>query len=200
MGIRVFFIGGFRATLNDIDSWTGSAAAQRPDVRFEGFPWPAAAWHVASDDEHVVKVVRGAGALDKTIKTVAAAKDDVVFIVGHSSGCAIANAVDEGLNTSNTNLISLDGYRPNTAQRQRTSTQMWSARNGKNVSRNFPKKGDLGGRLKVWTGQSCTNEWSLHFSVVNTATSDATVTGGSDAIKNGYQGCRANLCWLGPSL
>ena len=198
MGISVFFFGGFRATQKDVDAWKGTAAAQRSDVSFEGFPWPPSAWHVA-DDEHAVRAAKGDGSLAKAIKAISALKDDVIFIVGHSSGCAIANAVDEGLkSTSNTNLVSLDGFRPSSAQQKRASTQMWSARNGKFTSLNFPKKGDLGGRLKVWPGQNCTNVWSLHFSLVNTATTDDTVKGQKDIV-NGYAGCRANLCWLGPS-
>jgi len=196
-GARVFFFGGFQATQKDVDSWKGSAAAQRSDVSFESFPWPPSIWHF-DDDEHAVKAVKGDGTLAKAITAISAHKDDIVFVVGHSSGCAIAIAVDQGLSyAGNINLVLLDGYR--TIGAQRPSTQIWSARNGKHTAWNYPRKGNFQGRLKVWTGRNCTNEWSLHFSLVNTATSDQTVSGHKDLAK-GYEGCRANLCWLGPAL
>lgn len=193
MVMRVFFFGGYKASPKDIDAWTGTAAAQRSDATFEGFPWPPSAVH--SDDVHAIRAAKADGTIDRAVKLISAIKDELIFIVGHSSGCAIANAVDERLgNTGYVNLISLDGFRPSKAQQGRASTQMWSARNGKHTSLNYAKN-ELGGRLKVWDAQSCTNVWSLHFSMVNTATSDTTVKSNKD-IANGYKGCRANLCWL----
>ena len=46
----------------------------------------------------------------------------------------------------------------------------------------------------MYTAQDCTNEWSLHFSLVNTTISDKTMKS-QDDIGNGYLNCRANLCW-----
>ena len=198
MGTRVFFFGGFQATQQAVASWKGSAAAQRSDVSFESFPWPPSIWHF-DDADHAVKAATGDGTLAKAIDAISAHKDDIIFVVGHSSGCYLAMAVDQGLSyTGNINLVLLDGFRTLDGA-QRPSTQIWSAQNGKYTAYNWPKKGNFGGRLKIWTGRNCTNEWSLHFSLVNTATTDDTV-GGHDDLGNGYAGCRANLCWLGPPL
>jgi hypothetical protein len=98
------------------------------------------------------------------------------------------------------NLVVLDGSAPNVAQRNRLTTQVWCAEDAnnsknktENYSKNYPWLKDIG--PSMYHAQNCTNEWSLHFSLVNTATSDKMVKSNKD-IANGYLGCRANLCWI----
>src|SRR5262249_54088471 len=129
---------------------------------------------------------------------------DEVFIVGHSSGCAIARAIDAALlaalgKTSKVrvNLVALDGFAPFPSQRDLPGTQMWSAENGTNKSRNYKSMMAKAGRrhFRVSKADNCPNKWSLNFSLVNPATTDDTVGGYKD-ISNGYTNCRANLCWV----
>src|SRR5215469_11895779 len=47
---------------------------------------------------------------------------------------------------------------------------------------------------KPYTSAQATQETSLHFSLVNTAATDAIT--GKNYKKTGYAGCIANLCWL----
>ena len=52
-----------------------------------------------------------------------------------------------------------------------------------------------GANLQVYQPTDCndkTNEWSLHFSLVNKSTSSIKIT----QVTEGYQKCQANLCWL----
>jgi hypothetical protein len=128
------------------------------------------------------------------LTTVHAHAGDEIYIVGHSSGCAIANAVDRGLrDTSKITLVALDGFAPDRAQRARPSTQIWAAECGRAKSRNHDAlKRVAGDRLKIYKATDCLQPWALHFSVVNSAASDKSVT----SIARGYAQCRANLMWL----
>jgi hypothetical protein len=46
----------------------------------------------------------------------------------------------------------------------------------------------------MYTAAHATQEWSLHYSLVNTAATDAITK--NNYRKKGYAGCIANLCWL----
>src|SRR6185295_4532731 len=94
MSAYVLFFGGYLATRTDINNWCASAAARKSDVTFDGYPWPAGAnW----DSESAVSTFTKAGSLAQAIATIEECAHDLAYIVGHSSGCAIANAVDRGL-------------------------------------------------------------------------------------------------------
>ena len=56
--------------------------------------------------------------------------------------------------------------------------------------------GRLQSQLQVYTAASARNKWSLHFSLVNTAATDAIKSSSDEDLKKGYAGCIANLCWL----
>ena len=43
MSPYVLFFGGYKATLTDINVWCASAAAQKANVTFDGYPWPSGA-------------------------------------------------------------------------------------------------------------------------------------------------------------
>jgi hypothetical protein len=207
MSTFVLFIGGYKATIGDINLWTASAGGQKQDWIFDGYPWPPSATDkdkpADSGATSAVAAFTAAKSMPEAIKKIVDGKYDEVYIVGHSSGCAIANKIDEELmvalgetSTVKVNLVALDGFRPSPAQLNRPTTQVWCAKDGKNEnqSKNYPSLKGTGG-LKMYTAQACTNIWSLHFSLVNTFTSDKTVKSNKD-IPNGYLGCRANLCWM----
>lgn len=191
MSAYVIFFGGYKATITDINVWSASAKAQKPDITFDGYPWQSGA---SADGEAAVSAFRASGKLAQAVGTVKECATGMVYLVGHSSGCAIANAVDAALkDTTNVTLVALDGYSPSRAQLARATTQVWAAICGKAVSRNHNAlKGIVGSRLKVYPAKDCYDAWALHFSVVNSAATDKSVT----SIASGYAQCRANLMWL----
>ncbi len=191
MSAYVLFFGGYHATLTDINVWSASAKAQKPDVTFDGYPWPSGA---GAGAQSAIAAFTKAGSYAQAIATARECATDLIYLVGHSSGCAIANAVDRGLkDTSKVILVALDGFVPSREQLARPSTQVWAAECGSAVSRNHDKlKKAIGGRLKIYKATNIYEPWALHFSVVNSAASDKAVT----SIATGYAHCRANLCWM----
>jgi hypothetical protein len=187
----VLFFGGYHATLKDINIWSATAKAQWPDATFDGYPWPSGA---SSDATSAVSTFTAAGSYAEAIGTIQECATDLIYLVGHSSGCAIANAVDRGLkDTSKVILVALDGFAPSHAQLARPSTQVWAAECGKAKSRNHDAlRKAVGGRLKIYKATSCYGPWALHFSVANSGANDKAVT----SIATGYANCRANLMWM----
>ena len=184
----VIFFGGYQATQSNIDAWLNSATGQRSDIEFSAFPWPHGA---SSDAKSAVATFTKSGQYKSAVAAIQASKADKIYIVGHSSGCAIANAVDKGLqDTSKVALVALDGFTPDVGQLKRTSTQVWGAICDGVKSMNYP--GLDGGRRKVYEAKDCKTKWALHFSLVNAAATDRLVT----SIASGYAQCRANLAWL----
>jgi hypothetical protein len=195
MSAYVLFFGGYLATRTDINVWCGSAAAQKGDVTFDGYPWPAGA---SSDSDSAVTMFTKANSLDQAVATIEECAHDLAYLVGHSSGCAIANAVDDALakrgrkDISKIILVALDGFAPSGKQLERPSTQVWVAEGRpKGVSRNHDRLIErLGSRVQIYKASNNDTKWGLHFSVVNSnATSKTT-------IENGYTNCRANLMWM----
>ena len=203
----IFFFGGYRASIHDMAKWQGSAADQTSDdVYVFTYAWPAAApdsdkparW----DDKSAVSSFRSAGTFDKAVSDIGSCGADRIFIVGHSSGCAISKAVDHAVvdedNKDKVTLIALDGFAPDADQFARPSTQIWSAERKQGgqvfVSRNHDGlQKQLGSKLNIFHASSGTTEWALHFSLVNLAATDAI-----DEASKGYMGCRANLFWMKP--
>ena len=189
MSAYVLFFGGYHATLTDINVWSASAKAQKSDVTFDCYPWPPGA---GAGAQSAIAAFTKAGSYAQAIATVQECATDLIYLVGHSSGCAIANAVDRGLkDTSKVILVALDGFAPSRAQLARPSTQVWAAECGSATSRNHDRlKKATGGRLKIYKATNIYEPWALHFSVVNSAANDKT------SIVTGYAHCRANLCWM----
>ena len=190
----VFYFGGYQASEHDIAVWLRSARAQQPRVEFIGFPWTGGA---SARADSAVKTFSKHGKYDSVIDDIQGNGADTIFIVGHSSGCAIANAVDAGLEwTENIVLVALDGFTPNKYQLDRDTTQVWGARCDGVNSRNFP--GFASGKGRVFHATDCKSEWALHFSLVNANANDSLV----DSVGNGYANCRANLLFLpnGPAF
>lgn len=191
MSTYVVFFGGYKATQTDMNVWLGSAKAQKTKVEFSAFPWP----HGADPGAHsAVTTFTKSGHYKSAVAAIQASGADSIYIVGHSSGCAIANAVDSGLDDhSKIVLVALDGFAPDRKQLARSSTQVWAAECGHHKSRNYESlKHKVGGKLKVYKATDCNTMWALHFSLVNTAATDSTVK----SIATGYAQCRANLVWL----
>jgi len=191
MSTCVLFFGGFQATQTDMKVWAGSAKAQKPDVQFEAFPWPRGAGSGAASA--VGSFTKG-GQYASAIATVQSSGADLIYLVGHSSGCAIANAVDRGLKEhGNIVLVALDGFGPDRKQLARQSTQVWVAECDGSKSLHYQTLKDyVGGRLKVYPATDCKTKWALHFSLVNAAANDSAVK----SIATGYAQCRANLVWM----
>jgi hypothetical protein len=206
MSTFVLFIGGYGAKISDIELWKSSATGQRAGVTFDGFPWPPSAQNGLKAS--ALSAFKAAKTMPEAIKKIMDSKCDEVFIVGHSSGCAIANSIEEELvgalgknSTVTVHLVALDGFRPSDAQFSRSAGQIWCADDSKdasNTSLNYTSVTNVKG-FQTYHAQGCTNVWSLHFSLVNTAISDKTMKGFDD-LHNGYLNCRANLCWLPAAL
>src|SRR5262245_35764446 len=191
MKITVFFFGGFNASQGDIDKWVKSAKLLKPSIEFIGYPWKSGpdSWPA----ETVVKGAEKSGQLPAAIDDVQGCDADLIYIVGHSSGCAVANAVYGGLEyTGHHVLVALDGYKPDDEQLDDERTQVWGADCQGKTSKNYP--GPSKGRRRIYHATNCTELWSLHFSLVNEAASNGTVHG----ISTGYFNCKANLGFLSP--
>ena len=197
MSVAVFFFGGFKASQSDIDRWLRSARLQKPQIIFRGFPWPSGAsakGALAKGDPRLAAMVQAIEQFesDQNSKTD---KLETIFLVGHSSGGAIAKAVDVALNVdADVALVVLDGSMPNDGQLARDNTQVWGATCAGQQSRNFP--GNAKGRGRVFQATNCKKEWPLHFSVVNTNASDANAGLVAGDLSQGYVNCQANLMFL----
>ena len=192
MGAAVFFFGGFLASQSDIDKWLHSARLQKSGVEFIGFPWPRGAG--AGADSAVRHFSKG-GKLDSVIDDIQSIDADKIYIVGHSSGCAIANAVHAGLEYIGHHvLVALDGFTPSDLQLDEESTQVWGAMCDGRTSMNFP--GLAKGRRRIHFAANCKKKWPLHFSLVNTNVSDANKDLVNGDLTKGYLDCGANLLFL----
>jgi len=191
MSTSVLFFGGYKATAQDVNAWLGSAKAQKPEIEFNAVPWPQGAGAGATSAVGTFRKTRRYGA---TMAAVESTKADRIYIVGHSSGCAIANAVDRAVGDhSHIVLVALDGFVPDGNQLKRPSTQVWAAVCGDAKSKNYKALQNVAGaRLQVYKATDCKTMWALHFSLVNAAGNDKVVT----SIATGYAQCRANLVWL----
>ena len=156
MSTFVLFIGGYHAKISDINLWKASAGDRMKDWKFDGYPWPPS----AKDASDTSAIAAFKGSMTEAIAKIVDGKYDQVYIIGHSSGCAIANKIDETLagklkDTSNVNLVALDGFAPSNAQRNRPTTQVWCAQDGKNTSnksKNYPFLKGIDG-LKMYTAR-----------------------------------------------
>jgi hypothetical protein len=193
MSILVIFFGGYKASKTDMELWRASAGKQRDDVQFEAFPYPDI--QGAGDDDAVAGFKKQFG-FDAVIKTIEGSGADTLFIVGHSSGCAIANELNSRIKEDkfHITLVDLDGFAPSPDKKKKSTVEAWSA------------DGDSGKKHSLWWASNkkishaihATNKYSLHFSLVNKAATDDITSLSLDDLKKGYAGCIANLDWLPP--
>jgi len=188
--IYVFFFGGYQSSPSDVNLWSESARKQRPDVTFNAFPYPPDT--PSEPPGNVLEKFRSA------IESIKNTKADKIFVVGHSSGCAIANGVARRLSENDKiALVALDGFLPDAKQLKRPSTQVWGAVSGnaKSLHHDGMKSGGKERFHEFTANPDCTTKVALHFSLVNRAANDRDIKNFHD-IKNGYKACVANLCWL----
>lgn len=194
MSVYVVFFGGWKASKIEMGLWLASAKnVCGADVEYDAFPYPDGAGYDDTD------AVNGFKQFDAAIKKIEDSGADTIYIVGHSSGCAIANEVNSRIkgDHSHITLVDLDGFAPHHDQIKKSSLQVWSAEGAKGgKSLHHDDWGPYSGQLQVYTAASATNKWSLHFSLVNTAATDAIKSSSEEDLKKGYAGCIANLCWL----
>jgi hypothetical protein len=194
MSVYVVFFGGWKASKIQMELWLASAKTIcGSDVEYDAFPYPDGA---GSGDKAAVNNFKQ---FDAAIKKIEGSAADTVYIVGHSSGCAIANELNSRLKGDHgrITLIDLDGFAPSRDQIKGSTHQVWSAEGAKGgQSLHHDDWGVYQSQLQVYTAASASNIWSLHFSLVNTAATDAIKSSSDEDLKKGYAGCIANLCWL----
>lgn len=179
----VYFFGGYRASQADVSAWRTSLLQQRPSLSVVVTPYPQGA--TAGDPLAFWDNADLAA-------TIATTNDDC-FIVGHSSGCALANNLAERVLAADFDdftLIALDGFKPNSKLLARDRTTCWSAQFGYIKSRNYAALQDAP-RFQVYRPSQPAHNWALHFSLVNANARDGLV----DSIPSGYEDCKANQCW-----
>lgn len=172
-----------------MDFWKMSAQNQRSDVRFDVYPYPSGAGYLKPSAEQGFD-----DQYDDVVKLIADVGADKLYIVGHSSGCAIANKLNSLVpgDHKNVTVVDLDGFGASADQLKGAKNQVWSAvgPGGKGKSVNWASW------HKIYIATRATGRWALHFSLVNTAATDA--IDGDNYPAKGYTGCMANLCWLAP--
>src|SRR4029077_8045755 len=119
----------------DMDLWKTSAEKQRDDVEFDACHYPDGV------DYKRTSAVDGFKHYDAVVKKIEDNGADPIFIVGHSSGCAIAEEVNSRVkgDHKNSTLVSLDGFAPFPKQIKGASVQAWSAEGGGGQSLNWAK-------------------------------------------------------------
>lgn len=192
MKMAAFYFGGYNASWDDVVAWGTSASMQVPNMVVNVYPWPAGApsWPEDSVVKSAEKLIM------KAVADVEKSRADLIYILGHSSGCAIANEVERRLQNVTKRaiigLVALDGYTPKGSQLGRFTTQVWGAMCDGQPSKNFPDPGVVGRHIYQVPVKNCKKLWPLHFVLVNAAARDGKVTGTSD----GYDDCVANLIWM----
>ena len=188
MKIYVVFIGGYQSDQIAMDLWLASARKQRSDVVFDAYPFPS-----IKHSDRIRSVAGFEDQFDEVIKKIQDSGADKIFIVGHSSGCAIADEVNSRLggDRKNVTLVDLDGFPPLPKQiADSQKVQAWYAvgprGQGKSVNHSI-------GRIK-YPATHATQDWSLHFSLVNEAATNKITQ--ENYATEGYAGCIANLDFL----
>jgi hypothetical protein len=186
--MNIFFFGGYESTYDDVDAWAFSVDKKLPEATAIGWAYPEGALSgnpLATWKQEISEQIGRHVALTSEWKPC--------IIVGHSSGCAIANDIAEhalAFGAENFRLIALDGFRPNDELLALPGTAVWSAECGDARSLNYDGLKDCE-RFKVYEA-NVRHQWPLHFSLVNLNVSDDHV-----AITDGYRNCDANLDVLG---
>ena len=181
----VYFFGGYRSTVADVEAWGKSLEAKVPGARAIVFPYP----HGASAHDPLAEW----GCSQDIAMHILARTNQPCIIVGHSSGCAIANDVANvalDLGAKNFKLIALDGFRPSRELLSLPETTVWSAECNGVRSLNYDHLSSCQ-EFRVYYAE-VTEQWPLHFSLVNVNVSDE-----YGDLEHGYRNCEANVEVLG---
>ena len=186
--MRVFFFGGYGSTWGDVDAWGTSFEGKVSGSSVTRIPYPGDA--TAGDPLNVWNEDRS----EHVAQAIKACRDAVV-IIGHSSGCAIANDVAKHARTRGCSfkLIALDGFCPSEDLLALPDTSVWSAMFENEIrSLNYDGlKAKAGNKFRVYKS-NVSAMWPLHFSLIN-----LNVVNAYHAITDGYRNCDANLAVLG---
>ena len=182
--MKVYFFGGWRATKQNVQAWCSSLEKKRPTLTAIGWPYP-----IGATSGNPLKQWIFSEPLAKLIRVDA----DDCLIVGHSSGCRIANDVAStalALGAKNFKLIALDGFQPDAHLLNLPGTMVWSAECNKVHSLNYDAlKGSKD--FHVYPAKVI-KKWPLHFSLLNVNVSDD-----HSNLADGYRNCDANTDVLG---
>ncbi len=189
--ITIYFFGGYLSNQKDVDAWKQSA--EQSGVTVNAYPYPVG----ASAGDPLEKWFRSKLIARDIITTI---PEQNIIIVGHSSGCAIANDVAQAtihLGYNRFTLIALDGFCPNTDLLALPNTKVWSAYyhgddGSAEVSLNYDSLQERAGKNFNAYKAKVREKWPLHFSLVNLNVSDD-----YDTLVEGYHECNANLVVLG---
>lgn len=155
---KVIFVGGFKATQDEVNRWAAAARAKDPTREYEGYEYPPKA---SSSDS---SAVAGAAAnIKRAVADIDSHPDKFFIIAGHSSGAAISNRIAElAKDPSHFRLVTLDGFTPNKALQKRVDSTCWYGQNGNSLSAN-------GGAMKSnclkstpYKTNLTTDKWGLH--------------------------------------
>jgi hypothetical protein len=179
---KVLFFGGYLSTHDDVESWRKSLMSKVPGIEAIVFHYP----EMTPAGKPLLRWQQTQWAAEQI------AGPGKCLIVGHSSGCLIANTVAAFAHSMGLSfkLIALDGFAPDDKLLALPETEVWGARCGKKQSLNYKDHADLS-CFKVYDAK-VTKQWPLHFSLINLNASDE-----YDAITDGYHNCDANLTVLG---
>jgi len=187
----LWFFGGYKASLSDMNLWKASADHQNVIPYVTAFSYPVGA------SASYEGAVEGFGdRLDTLVQKLGSYENSSVVIVGHSSGCAISNEI--GLRAfrkgiKNFRVIALDGFAPHHLLFENKMASVWSAKCGSTYSMNYQALVKVAGPyFHTYQAQNCHTKWALHFSLVNKSATDDLVK----KIPDGYKHCVANLEWL----
>jgi len=183
--IYVYFFGGYRSTVADVQAWGKSLEAKVRGATAIVFPYPPG----ASARDPLAEW----GSSQDIAMHILARTNEPSIIVGHSSGCAIANDVANvalDLGAKNFKLIALDGFRPSRELLSLPGTIVWSAECNGARSLNYDHLSSCQ-EFRVYHAE-VTEQWPLHFSLVNLNVSDE-----YGELEHGYRKCEANVEVLG---
>jgi len=182
---NIYFFGGYRSSHYDVMAWKNSVEAKLPKWGVTPFRYP--------DRSSAGDPLEGWDGSDYIADLLMPGD----IIIGHSSGCGVANDVAEHavkLGKLKFKLIALDGFCPSSELLTLPGTAVWSARSrsGEHSLNYNALQEKAGDRFRIHeTDVEMT--WPLHFSLVNLAADDE-----FDSITEGYRNCDANLAVLGP--
>lgn len=192
----VLFFGGYGASPEQMSCWEKGARAQNSYASyiFQAVAYPEGS---ASDMASVLKA--GELIVKKWADEINLHPERKYFIVGHSSGAALANRVAELVaRPQQIELVDLDGFAASASlQKKAKTTCVYAVQTVTGMqSRNAISMKEACRLSHAYKDSKCQTPWCLHFSLVNTQVAPS--LSGADFKKNGYLGCGTNLDWLKP--